>query len=147
MYKEYLPVFTLQAACGQFGEGVEAQKEGWLKVDLRRKLDRNMFISRVQGKSMEPMINDGDYCIFRANVVGSRQNKVVLVQHNSITDSDTGGKYTVKKYTSKKVYKSDGTWGHDEIVLMPSNTTYSPIVIPNEEDGGFMVVAEFMSVI
>jgi hypothetical protein len=47
MYREYLPVYTLQAACGYFGEGVDAAKEGWLKVDVGRKLDRNMFISRV----------------------------------------------------------------------------------------------------
>ena len=64
------------------------------------KPDHNMFAAQVAGRSMEPRLQDGDYCIFRANPGGSRQNKLVLVQHSSIADPDTGGSYTVKKYTS-----------------------------------------------
>ena len=101
-FTEYLPVYTLAAACGNFGEGVSAQIEGWIKATGAGRLSRNMFVTKVTGKSMEPLIADGSYCLFRTPVVGSRNNKIVLVQHNSITDPDTGGKYTVKKYTSKK---------------------------------------------
>jgi SOS-response transcriptional repressor LexA len=65
-----------------------------------------------------------------------------LMQHSSIADPDTGGNYTVKKYTSKKKYAQDGTWEHEEIILKPLNPEYSDIVIPNAEDEEFMVVAE-----
>ena len=128
-FKEYLPIYNLEAACGYFGKGNAAQPDSWIKIETGRQLDRNMFVSRVIGRSMEPRINDGDYCVFRANVVGSRNDKIVLVQHNSISDPDTGGKYTVKKYTSKKKYFPDGTWGHEEITLLPLNPNYSPISI------------------
>ncbi|MFH1093029.1 MAG: DNA/RNA helicase domain-containing protein [Candidatus Omnitrophota bacterium] len=145
-YKEYLPVFELEAACGYFGNGVEAEPLGWIKTQGIQ-LNKNMFVSKVIGKSMEPFISDGSYCVFRANVVGSRMNKFVLVQHNSITDPDTGGKYTVKKYTSKKKYASDGTWEHEEITLLPLNPAYAPITIPDVDEGEFMVIAEFITVL
>jgi len=147
MYKDYLPVYTLKAACGYFGDGNEAEKIGWLKPDIGKKLDRNMFITRVTGKSMEPLIHDGDYCVFRANVVGTRQGKVVLVQHNDISDPETGGKYTVKRYSSTKVSKDDGSWEHEAITLSPENNNFEPIVISAEKAEGMQVIAELITVI
>lgn len=141
-YVDYLPVFSLEAACGNFGKGMAVEPQGWIKCSPGVKLDHNMFAAKVAGRSMEPKLEDGDYCVFRANVVGSRNNKLVLVQHSSISDPDTGGSYTIKKYTSKKKYTQDGTWEHEEIVLKPLNQEYSDIVIPNAEDEEFMVVAE-----
>jgi len=136
----------MEAACGYFGEGVPVNREGWIKVNGMR-LPRNLFVTRVCGKSMEPNIPDGSYCVFQANVVGSRNGKIVLVQWNMPIDPDTGGKYTVKKYTSKKKYASDGTWEHEEIILLPLNPAYKPISISNTEEGEFMVIAEFIKVL
>jgi len=67
-------------------------------------------------------------------VGGTRKDKVVLVQHSSIADPDTGASYTVKKYTSKINQAKDGTWQHEEIVLKPLNPEYEDIVIKNAED-------------
>lgn len=145
-YSEYLPVYSLEAACGTFGDGIMVENEGWVKVENER-LGRNMFVSRVHGKSMEPLIKDGNYCLFRTPVVGSRNNKIVLVQHNCIHDVENGGSYTVKKYSSKKVFADDGTWSHEEIVLNPLNKDYIPINIPNIEDGDFMIIGEFVKVL
>lgn len=74
------------------------------------------------------MIKDGDYCIFRANVVGSRQGKIVLAQHRDIQDPENGGKYTVKKYMSGKTYDADGEFRHERIVLEPINKNYAAIM-------------------
>lgn len=145
-FTEYLPAYALEAACGLFGHGTDASSEGWVRIK-GMPLNKNMFVAKVVGKSMEPRIPDGSYCIFQANVVGSRMNKIVLVQHNNISDIDTGGQYTVKKYTSKKTFSPDGTWEHEEITLLPLNPAYSPIVIPNTNDGEFMVIAEFKTVL
>ncbi len=146
-YKEYLPVYTLAAAAGAFGEGMDVKEKGWIKVNIGKALNKKLFVAKVIGKSMEPLIPDGSYCVFSANVVGTRANKIVLVQHSSISDLDSGGKYTVKKYTSKKKYSSDDTWEHDEITLLPLNPDYAPIIIPNTNEGEFMVIAEFISVL
>tara|TARA_B100000959_G_C14993875_1_gene629237 strand:+ start:2981 stop:5401 length:2421 start_codon:yes stop_codon:yes gene_type:complete len=145
-YFEYLPVYSLEAACGTFGNGILAENEGWIKVDNIR-LGRNMFVSRVHGKSMEPLIKDGSYCVFRTPVVGSRNNKIVLIQHNSIHDPESGGSYTVKQYSSKKQFDEDGTWVHEEILLIPLNKEYDLIKIPSTEDGEFIVIGEFVKVL
>lgn len=142
-FVEFLPLYSLKAACGAFGEGQYAEETGWVKVEGLGRLNRNMFVVQAKGKSMEPRIPDGSLCVFRANVVGSRQNKIVLVQHRGLYDPDHNGSYTIKTYTSEKKYdKETGQWQHERIVLKPLNPGYNPIVI--EEDGDFTVIGEFI---
>lgn len=145
--KEYLPVFSLRAAAGKFGESLDVQEEGWLKVDIGRKLNNKMFVAKVIGSSMEPRIPSDSYCVFSADVVGSRQGKIVLVQHHEISDSDTGGSFTVKEYWSKKKLEQDGTWAHEKIVLQPLNKAYEPIVLSEDAEGEVKVIAEFVAVL
>ena len=71
-----------------------------------------MFVAQVVGKSMEPAIPDGSYCLFRAPVEGTRQGKTVLVQLRDATDPETGQRYTVKRYESEKATQGD-SWRHD----------------------------------
>ena len=146
-YTEYLPVYSMEAACGYFGEGKQVEQQGWIKVQGSGRLGRNMFVVRAAGHSMEPKIKSGEYCIFRLPVGGSRAEKIVLVQHNEISDPETGGKYTIKKYSSKKKYSNNGTWEHEEIILVPINPNYTPIIVPASEDDGFMVIGEFVGVV
>ena len=145
-FVEFLPLYSLKAACGAFGEGQYAEETGWVKVEGLGRLNRNMFVVQAKGKSMEPRIPDGSLCVFRANVVGSRQNKIVLVQHRGLYDPDHNGSYTIKTYTSEKTYdRETGQWQHERIVLKPLNPDYNPIVI--EEDGDFTVVGEFIGLV
>lgn len=146
-FKEYLPVYSLEAAAGYFGRGMDVHESGWMKVSYPTGFNKLMFIAKVVGKSMEPLIPDNSYCIFKSNVQGSRMNKIVLVQHNSISDPDLGGKYTVKKYSSKKKYSEDGSWEHEEIILSPINPSYSSIIIPNADEGEFIIIGEFVGVV
>ena len=50
---------------------------------------------------------------------GTRQGKVVLVEHRDIADADTNGHYTVKAYESTKEIRPDGTWRHTSVILKP----------------------------
>ncbi|MFZ4401421.1 MAG: DNA/RNA helicase domain-containing protein [Bacteroidales bacterium] len=145
-YIDFLPLYSLKAACGAFGEWQTVNEDGWVKVEGIGRLNRNMFVVKAIGKSMEPLISDNDLCVFKANVVGSRNNKIVLVQHNNYIDSENQGSYSIKKYTSEKFFdKETGEWQHEKIILKPLNVNYKPIII--EEDDGYLVVAEFVSVI
>lgn len=146
-YSEYLPVFSLQAAAGKFGASMDVKEEGWAKVNIGRKLTTEMFIAKVVGHSMEPLIPDGSNCIFSTNVTGTRQGKIVLVQHHGITDPESGGQFTVKRYKSDKKYAKDGTWQHERIILEPINKEYEPITITQHEEGEFKVIAEFLTVL
>lgn len=145
-YIDFLPLYSLKAACGAFGEWQTVNEDGWVKVEGIGPLNRNMFVVKAIGRSMEPLISNNDLCVFRANVVGSRNNKVVLVQHNNYIDSENQGSYSIKKYTSEKSFdKETGEWQHERIILKPLNNFYKPIII--EEDDGFLIVAEFVSII
>lgn len=145
-YIDYLPLYSLKAACGKFSEWQTVEEEGWVKVENLGKLNKSMYIVRAKGNSMLPKIKDGDLCVFRANVVGSRQNKIVLVQHNNYYDSENEGSYSIKRYASEKVVdETTGEWKHEKIILKPENNKYENIII--QEDDGFVVVGEFISVI
>ena len=108
-----------------------------------------MFIAKVTGKSMEPTIPDGSYCIFRFERGGSRDGKVVLVESSKfVADPETNQKFTVKRYKSEKEYlEEDGRWLHKKIILSPDNKDFDDIVIENAPETDFKVVAEFVSVI
>jgi DUF2075 family protein len=145
-YIDFLPLYSIKAACGLFGEWQTVNEDGWIKVEGMGRLNRNMFVVKAIGKSMEPLISNNDLCVFRANVVGSRNNKIVLVQHNNYIDTENQGSYSIKKYTSEKIYdKETGQWQHEKIVLKPLNEDYKPIII--EEEDGYLVVAEFVSIL
>ena len=119
----------------------------WIDVkDLNLKgKDDKRFVSQVRGDSMEPRIKDDDYCFFRADVPLSRNDKIVLVQHHSINDLDNGGRYTVKKYKS---YKSkEPSKLNDVVELLSLNKKYETIVLEDESDEDFKVVAEFIQVL
>ncbi|MCE2661206.1 MAG: AAA family ATPase, partial [Rubrivivax sp.] len=99
---------------------------------------------------MNRRIPNGAWCLFRANPTGTRQGKVVVVQHRSIDDPETGGRYTVKVYSSEKVADDDGGWRHERIVLRPDSDRagYEPIEIRvGEGDEGLVVVAEMLMVV
>lgn|SRR5574344_252491 len=144
---DYLPLYSIKAACGYFGEGEIVDELGWIKVDNLGKLNRNMCIVQAVGHSMEPIINDKDYCIFRANPAGSRQGKIVLTQHRNTYDADNAGGYSIKIYTSRKSYNEFGEWKHDEIILEPKNKDYNSIIIQEEESDDFRVIGEFIGIV
>lgn len=142
-YREFLPIYSLEAACGYFGEGQDVQPLGWIRAHLRQKLNRNMFVVKAIGKSMEPRIKDGFYCVFQSNVAGSRNGKVVLVEMLDSADPDTG-RYTIKRYTSQKIATDENSWVHSQIILEPLNKSFDNIVLSNDENDALKVIAEFI---
>ncbi len=141
-FKTHLPLYSLRAAAGGFGEDMSAEEaEDWVKVPERIRLSEDMFVAQVVGHSMEPRIPDGSFCVFRANVVGSRQGKLVLVELFGATDFSA--RYTVKRYTSKKVVRED-EWHHESIRLEPLNPDYEPLILEPDQ---FRVIGEFVAVL
>jgi phage repressor protein C with HTH and peptisase S24 domain len=106
-----------------------------------------MFLAQVVGRSMEPRIPDGSWCLFQSPVEGDRQGRVVLVQHRDIDDPETGGSYTVKRYESEKEGDDSGSWRHTEIRLLPENPDFAPIVLREVNDDEFNVIAEVVEVL
>ncbi len=144
----YLPVYSLEAAATAFGKEEYVENSGWMRAEITgRKLNKDMFIAKVVGRSMEPAIPDGSYCAFRFDKGGSRNGAVVLVESRQVADRETNQKYTVKRYHSEKEYLDDGTCRNKRIVLSPDNKEFEPIIIENAPETDFRVIAEFLSVI
>lgn len=146
-FKTLLPLYSLRAAAGHFGDGEAVEPEGWVDASSLGRLDEGMFVARAVGRSMEPSIHDGDFVVFRANPKGTRQGKVVLAQFRGPADPETGGAYTVKRYASTKAAGDDGEWRHASVTLSPTNTAFQAIEIRPEAAEDFTIVAEFVGVL
>lgn len=148
-YRTLLPVYTLRAAAGYFGNGESVESEGWLEATDVGVLDERMFVARAMGRSMEPVIHDGDLLVFRRDPSGTRQGKIVLAQYRGSADPETGGSFTVKQYSGEKVAVADdeGGWRHTRITLSPLNPDFSPIEILQDRASDFRILAEFVAVL
>ncbi|MEO7774564.1 MAG: S24 family peptidase [Steroidobacteraceae bacterium] len=114
------------------------------------RLQPGLFVAQVVGESMNRRIPNGAWCLFRANPAGTHEGKVVVVQLRSIADPDTGGRHTVKRYSSEKVVAEEGGWRHQRITLWPASDRpgFEPIVINLlGADEDFSVVAEMLMLI
>ncbi len=142
-YVTHLPLYSFKAAATRFGEEREVEEpESWIRTPPELRLTKEMFVARVLGRSMEPRIPDGSLCVFRANLVGSRQGKLVLVER--FGTADTSARYTIKKYTSKKTYTKEGEWEHAEVRLEPLNKEFEGFEL---KEGECRVIAEFVQVL
>ena len=146
-----LPVLELRAAAGAFSDfqALEDAAFEWVAPPEWVKPQPGMFVAQVVGESMNRRIPSGSWCLFRANPAGSREGKVVLVQHRSIADPETGGRFTVKVYSSLKAEDREGGWRHRKIVLKPDTDQpgYEPIVLElNEDQDEVQVIAEWLMV-
>lgn len=150
-YQGYVPIFDLEVAAGGFSDQQGLENAGnledseWVQLPEHINTTQGMFVTRVVGESMNKRIINGSWCLFKANPGGSRNGKIVLVQHRDIQDPDHGGTYTVKTYHSEKI-EEDGVLVNQRIVLKPETNAYgySPIVV---ESGGeeLVVVGEFIT--
>ena len=147
-YITCVPLVPLKAAAGGFSDRqyIEDDDFEWVAVESRHRLRKGMFVAQVVGRSMEPAIPDGAWCLFRAPVEGTRQSKTVLVQLRDATDPETGQRYTVKRYRSEKAKKGD-SWRHERITLEPVNPDFEPIVLTGADEGEFQVIAELVEVV
>jgi SOS-response transcriptional repressor LexA len=142
-YRTHLPKFSLTVAAGPFltnPDDIEAEE--WIETPADLRLDDNMFVARIQGHSMEPRIPDGSLCVFRRNVVGSRQGKLVLVRDSELADDN---RFTVKRYKSEKNQSEEG-FVQTRIRLESLNPAY-PSWDLDQDSEKYEIVGEFVCVL
>jgi SOS-response transcriptional repressor LexA len=139
----HLPRYSLAVAAGKFLENQEVSEDGWEETPADLRLTPELFVARIVGRSMEPKIPDGSLCVFRRGVTGSRQGRLVLVEQLGGGAND---RYTVKRYSSEKVQREDGSWSHEKITLEPLNPEFEAWTLDPEEEK-FRIVAEFVRVL
>jgi DUF2075 family protein len=139
-FENCVPLYDLKAAAADID---------WIELPDCFRPHRGLFVAQVIGESMNRRIPNGAWCLFKLKPVGSRQGKVVLVQHREIADTDTGGHYTIKVYESVKKEMADGSWRHVSIILRPDTTAsgYEPIILSEEQSADLDVIAELIAVL
>jgi len=141
-FRTHLPLYSLRAAAGSLGEEMRADAEDWVPAPEGMRLDPNLFVAHVAGRSMEPRIPDGSLNLFRLHPAGSRQNRILLIERFGALDETA--RYTVKRYTSVKRYSGEDEWEHERIRLEPLNPDYEPWDVGPQD---FAVVAEWLRII
>jgi DUF2075 family protein len=143
-----VPKFHLEIAAGNFGnpQWIEDTAVQWVELPEHLAVKPGYFVAKVVGESMNQRIPNGSWCLFRANPVGSRNGKIVLVGHRELQDPDGGGQFTVKRYHSEKRQTEDG-WQHERILLRPEShhPGYEDIILGPESEGEVWVVGEWIS--
>lgn len=146
-FERHVPVYDLNIAAGEFSEVQIAEAEYWVELPDFMKVSPGLFVSQVVGESMNRRIPSGSWCLFRANPGGTRQGKIVLVQHHAIEDPDYGGSFTIKQYQSEKI-EAYGEFVNQRIVLKPQTNAfgYKDIILEDSLED-LRVIGEFLSVL
>src|SRR5690606_5426109 len=87
-YENAIPIYNLKAAAGGFSEYQNLEDCDWVSLPSWLRPEPGLFVVKVQGESMNRRIPNGAWCVFRALPAGTREGKIVLVQHRDIQDSD-----------------------------------------------------------
>jgi len=147
-YVNAVPFFDIRVAAGAFSEAHLPQELKWVKLPEPYKPSEDYFVCKVTGACMNKVIPNGSLCLFRKDSGGSRDGKIVLVEHFSIQESEYGSGYAIKTYESYKEINSNG-WVHKKIVLRPNswNPDYKPIELYEDELSALKVIGVFVAVL
>ena len=145
-YVNAIPCFDVKVAAGAFSSEQWIEDCQWIEPPQHIAIRNGYFIAQVIGESMNQRIPSGSWCLFKANPTGSREGKIVLVQHRDIQDPAYAGSYTIKVYHSEKV-ATDEEWQHQKIVLEPrsSQPEFSPIYLDALAFQELSIIGEFVT--
>ena len=134
-FRTALPLLSLQTA----GKGLAELSETleWVAPREKRTLKAGMFVARVPGRAMEPLILDSSFCLFQSPAAAPLSGKIVIAQHRAFNDSDTGSSHTVRRLMQKK----------GGVDLLALNSSYGAIELRGKAADQLVVVAELVTVL
>lgn len=146
-----VPILDIYVAAGGFSSlqmPSEYESLNWVELPVNIAARKDYFVCQVIGESMNKKIKNGAWCLFRKYSGGSRDGKIVLVQHYNIQDVDFGAGYTIKSYHSEKII-SRNSWSHKTITLKPMSydASFEDIILKEEEWSELKVIGEFVRVL
>ena len=143
-----IPLYDLNVAAGAFGAYQKVEDATWVVPPDGYKASSNLFACTVVGDSINRVIPDGSICLFRRYSGGSRNGKIVIVEHTDLQDAEYGSCYTIKEYESQKSQSGD-QWEHASIRLIPRSTdpSYSELLLHGDETVSLRVIGVFECVL
>ena len=143
-----IPFYNFYAAAGTFSE-MQSEKDFMLIEGPENiKYNSDYFACKVVGESMNRIIPNGSICLFKTDIGGSRNGKIVLIEDKDIQDQDFNSAFAIKTYSSEKVISEEG-WHHTSIVLKTNSTddSYKDIIVTEDNSTGMRIVGEFVSIL
>lgn len=135
-----VPIFDLRARAGLPAETAIPQVVGHALPPAARRLGTDeLFLGRVFGESMRPLIADGAWCLFRQPVVSPALGKVVLV---ALGDDD-GAAWLVKRVAAIEAPARGGL----RVRLESSNPAYAPVELTVRSEAELRLVGELVEVL
>ena len=153
-YETAVPLYDIYVAAGDFSGLQESEYEqyqeidSWIELPHPFRASKEYFICEIRGESMNKIIPNGSYCLFKKYSGGSRNGKIVLAKQRDIQDNEFGSGFTIKEYQSEKI-AHEGSWRHDTIKLIPKSDieNYEPIVLTEDQLSDFAVLGIFVSIL
>jgi superfamily II DNA or RNA helicase len=146
--KSLIPLYDFYAAAGAFSE-MQSEKNYTLIEVPERYGSNDYFACTIKGESMNRVIPDGSVCLFKFYTGGSRNGKIMLVENFELQDPDFNSSFTVKTYSSEKVFNDDGSYRHHSIILRPNSylDEYDDIVLDEYSSNSMRTIGEFITVL
>ncbi|MBN1115205.1 MAG: helix-turn-helix domain-containing protein [Oligoflexia bacterium] len=145
---EYVPYFDLHVAAGVFDENTEPPAPaGYIRVEGVNNRNGEYFVSKITGTSMEPLIPDGSFCLFKKYGGGSRQGKIMLVRAAGVADPESGSSFVIKRYKRLGPVSDDRERSGIEIHLLSENKKFPPIILKGISDQQINTPCEFVRTI
>lgn len=147
-YVNSIPLYDIKAAAGVFSELQINSETEWIELNKPFKYNKDYFVCKVIGESMNKIIPSESWCLFKKDSGGSRSGKIVLVHQTNIQDFDFGSGFTVKSYESKKTINEE-TWSHNSIILKPQSTfsKYKDLILSEDDLIDFKIIGVFVEVL
>ena len=148
-----VPLYRLEVAAGGFGSSDAAEAtptpEAWVVPHGKRKPGPGFFVAKVVGESMNRRVPNGAYCLFQRFQGGSRDGRVLLVQHRDIQDPDLGGHVTLKIWRTRNAIGRRRGSQPGAVHLLPDSALphYRPIVLRNVATEEFTIVGELVELL
>lgn len=140
-FARYLPFYSMESAFDKFVQGKEAAEDGWMEVEIGKKLSKSMFIMRIEGQDMEPLIPDGHFTVFDSDIRGSLDGAVLFVYGKDIYDPSRSNHLTVRRL---KILSGTKTGEYQEIMLEPLHPDYQRFHLKNPEKDALIIIARFV---
>jgi restriction endonuclease S subunit len=141
-YVNCVPSLDLEIAAGAFGEDQRPNFNEWVEINTSRPLKKGMFVAKVVGRSMEPLIPDGAHCLFQFKAPQLRNDMIAVFQLHDSEDPESGGHYTVKRLRAYRQNTDEGVVRKAK--LIPENPAFQPITV---DEDNVKFIAEFLEVL
>ena len=140
--KDQVPVYDLAAAAGPASD-VSASPAvlAWANLSGRKRATAGLFLAQAHGTSMEPLIPDGVWCLFRQPVSPPLLGRIVLIRLDATATGDAGT-FQVKRIGALEL---DG--GGIRVRLDSAHKDQPPIEIRAPTEAEVLVLGEFVEVV